>query len=46
MHSLADGIEIASGATIGHRTLRVHDLGKIGATFAHVKTARAIRLSP
>jgi formylmethanofuran dehydrogenase subunit E len=42
----ADGIEIGSGATIGHRTLRVHDLGKIAATFADVKAGRTIRLSP
>ena len=42
----ADGIEVATGATVGHRTLRVNDLGKIAATFADVKSGRAIRLSP
>jgi formylmethanofuran dehydrogenase subunit E len=42
----ADGIEIATGATIGHRTLRVKDLGKTAATFANVKTGQAIRLAP
>lgn len=42
----ADGIEAASGATVGHRTLRVNDLGKIAATFASVGTGRTIRLSP
>ncbi len=42
----ADGIEVASGATVGHRTLRVNDLGKIAATFASVVSGRAIRLSP
>ncbi len=42
----ADGIEVATGATIGHRTLRVNDLGKIAATFADVKSERTIRLSP
>ena len=42
----ADGIEVATGATIGHRTLRVNDLGKIAATFADVKSRRTIRLSP
>lgn len=42
----ADGIEVASGATVGHRTLRVNDLGKIGATFVDVNTGRAVRISP
>jgi formylmethanofuran dehydrogenase subunit E len=28
----ADGIRVATGATVGHRTLRVEDLGKIAAT--------------
>ena len=42
----ADGIEVSTGATIGHRSLRVNDLGKIAATFSDVKTGRTIRLSP
>jgi formylmethanofuran dehydrogenase subunit E len=42
----ADGIEAATGATIGHRTLRVNDYGKIAATFVNAKTGRAIRLAP
>jgi formylmethanofuran dehydrogenase subunit E len=42
----ADGIEVSTGATVGHRTLRVNDFGKIAATFADVKTGRAIRVSP
>ncbi len=42
----ADGIEVATGATIGHRTLRVNDFGKMAATFADVKTGHAIRISP
>ena len=42
----ADGIEVSTGATIGHRTLHVKDFGKIAATFADVKTGRAIRVSP
>lgn len=42
----ADGIEVATGATIGHRTLHVSDFGKIAATFADVRTGRAIRISP
>jgi len=42
----ADGVEAATGATVGHRTLHVKDFGKIAATFADVKTGRAIRVSP
>jgi formylmethanofuran dehydrogenase subunit E len=42
----ADGIEVASGATVGHRTLRVNDLGKIAATFVDVNTGQAIRIAP
>ncbi len=42
----ADGIEAACGATIGHRTLRVNDLGKVAATFVDVRTGHALRLSP
>jgi formylmethanofuran dehydrogenase subunit E len=42
----ADGIEVATGATIGHRTLHVNDFGKVAATFSDVKTGRAIRVSP
>jgi formylmethanofuran dehydrogenase subunit E len=42
----ADGIEVSTGATIGHRSLRVNDFGKIAATFADVRTGQAIRLSP
>jgi formylmethanofuran dehydrogenase subunit E len=42
----ADGIEIATGATVGHRTLRVVDQGKIAAVFANVSTHTAIRLAP
>ena len=42
----ADGIEVSTGATVGHRTLRVNDLGKIAATFADIQSRRTIRLSP
>ncbi len=41
-----DGIEIATGATVGHRTLRINDVGKIAATFASVISGRAVRISP
>lgn len=42
----ADGVEVASGATVGHRTLRVNDLGKIAATFVDVVSGRAVRIAP
>ena len=42
----ADGIVAATGCTVGHRTLRVEDYGKIAAVFVDTQTARAIRLAP
>ena len=42
----ADGVEVASGCTIGHRTLRVEDYGKTAATFVDVKTGWAVRVAP
>ncbi len=42
----ADGVEAATGCTVGHRTLRVEDYGKIAATFVDVKTGRAVRVAP
>jgi formylmethanofuran dehydrogenase subunit E len=42
----ADGIMAATGCTVGHRTLRVEDYGKIAATFVDVKTGHAIRIAP
>ena len=42
----ADGVEVATGAVIGHRTLRVVDLGKIAAVFANMKTGKTVRLAP
>ena len=41
-----DGIEAATGATVGHRTLRVEDYGKIAATFVKVSSGEAVRISP
>ncbi|NTU63221.1 MAG: formylmethanofuran dehydrogenase, partial [Chloroflexi bacterium] len=42
----ADGIEAATGCTIGHRTLRVENYGKIAATFVDVKTGQVVRIAP
>lgn len=41
-----DGLEVATGLTPGHRTLRIEDYGKIAATFVVVKTGYALRLAP
>jgi formylmethanofuran dehydrogenase subunit E len=41
-----DGIEVATGATVGHRTLRVCDYGKIAATFVSATNGEALRLWP
>ena len=42
----ADGIEVATGAAVGHRSLKVFDTGKIAAIFANVATGKTVRLAP
>ncbi len=42
----ADGVIAATECTVGHRTLRVEDYGKIAATFVDVKTGHAVRVAP
>ncbi len=42
----ADGIEVSSGCTMGHRTLRVEDYGKVAATFIDLRSEQAVRLAP
>lgn len=42
----ADGVSVATGCTLGHRTLRLMDYGKPAATFIDTKTDRAIRIYP
>lgn len=42
----ADGVSAATGCTVGHRTLRVEDCGKVAATFVDVETGRAVRVAP
>ena len=39
-----DGIEVTTGVTVGHRTLRVEDYGKTAATFIDTITGEAIRI--
>lgn len=41
-----DGVEVATGATLGHRTLRMEDLGKIAVTFVDTLSGNAVRIAP
>ena len=42
----ADGVEVTTGCTMGHRTLRLADYGKIAATFTDVKNGVSVRVAP
>lgn len=42
----ADGVSAASGCTVGHRTLRVEDLGKTAAVFVDTLTGKMVRVAP
>jgi len=42
----ADGVEVAAGVTVGRRTLRIVDHGKIAATFVNAATGAAVRVRP
>jgi formylmethanofuran dehydrogenase subunit E len=42
----ADGISTSTGCTVGHRTLRVEDYGKVAATFYDTELLVGYRLSP
>jgi len=39
-------VSAATGCTVGHRTLRVEDYGKVAATFVDTKTGWAVRIAP
>ncbi len=41
-----DGVIAATGCTVGHRTLRVEDYGKVAATFVDTRIGRAVRIAP
>ena len=41
-----DGITIVTGCSIGHRTLRLIDYGKVAASFVDTKSGNAIRVWP
>lgn len=42
----ADGVSVATGCTVGARTLRVIDHGKVAATFVDTATGQAVRIIP
>lgn len=42
----ADGIAVATGCTLGHRTLRLVDYGKVAASFVDTQTELALRIHP
>lgn len=42
----ADGISASTNCSVGHRTLRVEDYGKVAAVFVDVNTGRAVRIAP
>ncbi len=41
-----DGIAVATGCTVGRRTMRLLDYGKVAATFVDTATEQAIRIWP
>ena len=41
-----DGISVVTNCTVGHRTLRIEDYGKIAATFVDTTSNKAFRLIP
>jgi formylmethanofuran dehydrogenase subunit E len=41
-----DGVIAVTQCTVGHRTLRVEDYGKVAATFVNTSTGRAVRVAP
>jgi formylmethanofuran dehydrogenase subunit E len=41
----ADGVAVATGCWLGHRTLRLLDFGKVAATFVDTDSGKAFRIS-
>ena len=41
-----DGVEVAAGVSVGHRTLRIEDYGMTAATFVDVCSGQAVRVEP
>ena len=41
-----DGVSVTTGCSLGHRTLRLYDYGKVALTVADTATERAFRITP
>ena len=41
-----DGVMAVTKCSVGHRTLRIEDYGKVAATFVNVNTGQATRIAP
>lgn len=42
----ADGVAVATGCTLGKRTMRLVDYGKVAVTFVDTRSGKAVRLWP
>lgn len=41
-----DGVAVATGCSVGRRTMRIVDFGKVAATFVDTATEQAVRIRP
>jgi formylmethanofuran dehydrogenase subunit E len=41
-----DGLTAATGCSVGHRTMRIEDYGKVAAVFVDVVTGKTVRIAP
>ncbi len=41
-----DGVTVSTGCSVGHRTLRLMDYGKVAASIVDTRTEKAIRIRP
>jgi formylmethanofuran dehydrogenase subunit E len=41
-----DGVSVTTGCSVGRRTMRVEDYGKVAATFVDSHTGRSVRIVP
>jgi formylmethanofuran dehydrogenase subunit E len=42
----ADGVAVATGCWVGHRTLRIEDYGRVAATLVDTKSGNTVRIAP
>jgi formylmethanofuran dehydrogenase subunit E len=45
MDSATDAVQSVTGCSLGRRTMKFMDYGKMAATFLNLKTGRAVRCS-